>query len=231
MTTTGGQRGERYFFIMALILIAIVASGFGPSFLNQSTDDPLPILLYVHGAVFGAWFVLFAVQASLIGAGNVRLHMRLGAASIILAGTMVTLAVLVMKDAFAHGEFSIAGMSAETSMMFPVTDIVNFVIVYGLALTMRKTAPAHKRLMLMAGLLMIDPAVARLTIHLGAPAPVILLIELGLFASLIVYDLRTLRRAHWVSLLGLGLYIAALALKFTVAQTPWWAAFVTRVFG
>ena len=222
------RSGEQFFLMMGLVLMAIVIAGFlPPVFTRPGGVSALPILLHLHGAVFFAWFVLFCVQARLIGGGNVRLHMNLGKASMLVSGSMLVLGYLVLRGALAKPEFSIAGMPAAPSAMFPFTDMVNFTIAYGLALANRRVPAAHKRLMLLAGILIIDPAAARLVMTIGGPPPVILLVELALFAALIAYDVRTRRRPHWTSMLGLGLFVLAIVAKLTVAQTQGWASFVS----
>jgi len=229
---SGPKRGERFFLVMGLVSFAIVVAGFAPPvFTRPGGVLSIPLLLHVHGAVFVGWFVLFCVQAGLIGSGNVRLHRRLGGASIVLASAMVVLGYFVIRGAYSRPDWTIAGLSPTASVMFPFTDVVNFVIAYGLALANRRVPDAHKRLMLVAGILILDPAVARLITTVGAPVPVILLIEIALLGALLVYDMRTRRRPHWASLLGLGLFVAALAAKVTVARTAGWAAFVDAVFG
>ena len=223
---------NRFFLIAGLVLAAIVIAGFLPAAVSRPGGiGAIPLLLHVHGVVFFAWFALFVTQASLVGSGKVRQHMALGKASVLIAAAMVVLGYFVMRGAYAKPEFSIAGMSPAASLMFPFTDVVNFVIAYGLAIANRRTPDSHKRLMLLAGILIIDPAVARLVFTIGAPPPFILIIELALFLSLIGYDLATRRRPHWTSVLGVGLYFAALAAKMTVAQQPGWTAFVDAVFG
>ena len=225
-------RGERFFFIMGLVMIALIIAGFVPRGLMQPGGvTATPLLLHIHGAIFLSWFILFAVQARLIGAGNLRLHKRLGQLSVLLAATMFVVAYFVIRDAYSRPDFSIAGMPTATSIIFPFTDMVNFAIAYGLALANRGTPAIHKRWMLLAGILMMDPAAARIAGNLSAPPPLILLIELALFVALIVYDVRTRRRPSWATMCGLGLFFAALASKFTVAHTPAWANFVDAVFG
>jgi len=227
-----GSRGERFFFIMGLVLIALVLAGFVPfGLMRPGGITAVPPLLHVHGAVFLSWFVLFTVQAKLIGAGNLRLHKRLGQLSVLLALTMIVLAYFVMRHAYGRADFSIAGLPGATSIIFPFTDMVNFAIAYGLALANRGTPAIHKRWMLLTGILMIDPAVARIAITAGGPPPMILGIELALFVALIVYDMRTRRRPSWATVCGLGLYAAAMMSKFTVAHSPAWANFVEAVFG
>jgi hypothetical protein len=136
-----------------------------------------------------------------------------------------------MRHAHANPGFSIAGLPPVPSLMFPFTDMVNFSIVYALGVVNRRKPAAHKRFMLLAGLLMIDPAMARLVLNVGAPPPFILLAELGLFAALIVFDIRAHRKPHWVSLTGLGLWAAAMAAKLALAPSPAWANAVEALFG
>ena len=121
-------------------------------------------------------------------------------------------------------------MSGSASVMFPFTDIVNFAIAYSIALANRRNPAAHKRLMLLAGILMIDPAVARLVDTIGAPLPWIAILELALFGALIVYDLVTRRRPSWASLLGLALFALALLAKLAISQHPGWRSFADLLF-
>ena len=227
-----GSRGERFYTIMAASLLAVVVAGFFPgAFLRDGGVLALPALLHVHGAVFVGWFLLLVAQASLVRSGNIAMHRRLGASSVMLALAIVVLGYFVIRGAYLRPDWSIAGLDRSTSVVFPFTDIVNFVIAYSLALWHRRNAQAHKRLMLLSALLMIDPAVARLVGWLGLPVPAILAIELAFFAAIIVYDVRTRRRPHWATMLGLGLYVAALVAKFTIAHSSGWANLVDRLFG
>ena len=144
-----------------------------------------------------------------------------------------------MRSNSHHGDGIIIGaidqnqirLDVAVTMIFPVTDIINFSIAYSLAFYHRRNAAAHKRLMLISGLLMIDPAMARLVFAIGGPPPLILISELALFAAFIVYDWKKLGRPHWATLTGLGLFVVAMAAKFTLAATPEWRSFVDLLFG
>ncbi|MFP6806660.1 MAG: hypothetical protein VB957_05700 [Pseudomonadales bacterium] len=136
----------------------------------------------------------------------------------------------MMRAAFALPEFAIGKNSHIASMMFPTTDLINFSIAFVLGLVNRANGAAHKRLMLLAGILILDPAVARLIETIGAPFPFIPIIELGLFGLLIGYDMVRLKRPHWASLLGLGLFFAAMMAKLSIAKMPIWADIATLLF-
>lgn len=225
------RQGEQFFLVMGLVLLAIVIGGFvPPMFARPGGIASMPLLLHVHGLVFVSWFLLFCTQARLAGSGNIELHMRLGKASVLIAAAMIIMGYFVIRGAYANLDWNIAGMPGAASVMFPFTDILNFTIVYSLALAHRRNPAAHKRLMLLAGILIIDPAVARLVMTLGAALPMIAILELLLFAALFTYDVVTRRRPSWTSVLGIGLFAAALAAKLTVSQHPEWHSFVEFVF-
>ena len=116
-------------------------------------------------------------------------------------------------------------------MIFPFTDMVNFVVAYAVAIANRRVPAAHKRLMLFAGILIIDAAASRLVFSLGGTIPMLLGVHLMLLASVLIYDFRRLKRPHWATLLGIGLFSAALLTKMFVAPTAGWTTFADRVFG
>src|SRR5271169_5041599 len=86
------QRHERYFFWgMTILILATVLLGFGKTyFLAGMFRAPLPSwIIHVHGAAFTSWIVLLIVQTSLITAGRVDIHRRLGMIGFGLACAMV----------------------------------------------------------------------------------------------------------------------------------------------
>jgi hypothetical protein len=76
---------DHYFRTMSWVFLALVFIGFAPSFyLSFLVDEQplyprgLPWAYIVHGVVLTGWYLLFAVQSSLIASGNRTLHRRLG---------------------------------------------------------------------------------------------------------------------------------------------------------
>jgi hypothetical protein len=221
-----------FFLFMGALLTAIVLLGFIPPVLSKPNGAfSLPLLYHIHGMIFLSWFVLFSLQAYLVQGRYLRLHRQLGQCSIGVAIAMLITGYFMMRAAYALPEFVIGTNSHAASMMFPTTDLINFSIVFVLGFLNRAKPVAHKRLMLLAGILILDPAVARLVGTVGAPFAFIPIVELGLFVLLIGYDLVRLSRPHWSSLLGLALFFAAIAVKFTIAQTSEWANIAKMLFG
>ncbi len=223
--------GEPFFVSMGLLLFCIVVAGFGASVLSKSGGVwSLPLLYHVHGFIFLSWFLLFTLQANFVRNQRLRVHRTMGQLSSVLAIAMLVTGYFMMRAAYDIADFRIGTNSHDASMMFPVTDLVNFSIAFGLGLYHRTNAIAHKRLMLLAGILILDPAVARLVEAIGAPFMMIPVLELGLLLALLGYDVTRLRHPHWTSALGLGLWLSAMAAKLMLAQQPGWSEVAARLF-
>lgn len=224
-------RAERFYFFVTLAMIAIVFAGFGSAFavVPEIAFPPRASLIF-HGIVTLGWFVLTAVQASLIHRSQFDLHRTLGWASVALAILIVVTGYLTTASAAARPDWSINGRDPLASAIFPFFDLVTFSLFYALGVLNRKNGAAHKRLMALAGVMMIDPAAARLGgIVFGNPI-IILTIELGLLLAFIIYDLVSRRRPHWASLLGALVFLGCMGARFALAETEAWKSIARSLF-
>ena len=76
-----GDRFDNLFFSgVAVVILVSVFVGFAHSYyLAGMLKAPLPnLLVHIHGAVFSCWILLLIVQTSLVAAGRVDVHRRLG---------------------------------------------------------------------------------------------------------------------------------------------------------
>src|SRR4051812_6142975 len=95
--TLPGRRYDDFFFSgIAVLMLATVFVGFAPTYyLAGVFQAPLPNrLIHIHGAAFSCWMLLLITQTSLVSAGRVDIHRRLGVAGFLLACLMVVLGVL-----------------------------------------------------------------------------------------------------------------------------------------
>ena len=215
--STHARSGAPVFFWMAVLLVAIVVSGFSVlAFSRPGGPLETPVYLHFHGAVFLGWYVLLAVQARLIGAGQAALHKRMGLASLALALAIVVVGYFVVRFALLKPGKMIAGRPAIMGCVFPVWDIIDFTIAYALGFAARANSAVHKRFLLSAAILMIDPAMARLILTPGFPGSLSMVFVTALFGAMFGYVLIRLQRPHWASVFGLGLYAAAMTFKSNV---------------
>lgn len=223
---TTNPRSEPFFPLVTIVMIALIFAGFGSAF-AIIPDMPFPprAALIFHGGVTLGWFVLTVVQTILIRRTAFDLHRKLGWASIALAVLIVVTGYITTANAAARPDWSINGRDPLASTVFPFFDLVTFALFYTLGILNRKNRLAHKRLMVLAGVMMIDPAAGRLGgIVFGNPA-IIVGIELALLSAFFIYDWRTLRRVHWASVLGAIVFIGCMAARFALAETQAWHEF------
>lgn len=236
------QRAERRFYSgMALFMGLLVLVGFGPSFyfkfLGLSFPRPNPTLnplVIFHGVVFTLWTVVFVAQALLVNAGRRDVHRKLGVAG-------MALAVLMLPVMYVTAAAQVARANQP-----PFTDPLTWTAVPLLAVAFlapllwlgwrhsRRDLQAHKRLMLGAMIMVVQPAIGRLPL---APPTlmgfgILLAISWLLFIPLIQWDRHSLGRVHWATALGASLYAVSLALQqFFLAMPGSWARFAVHLPG
>ena len=236
---------RRFYLVFVVIIFAAVLLGFARSFYLRAWfgewvelhAPPEPYFL-LHGAIATAWFVALIAQSSLVSAGRVDLHRRLGALSMGLAAAVVVTGVAAAVIA-ARRPIGFIDVEAppQEFLAVPLLGLAQYVVLVALAYAQRRNAQAHKRLMLLASLSIISAAVIRwpFDIMFGpSPVPgytVSDLASLAFLLPLVAWDLMTLKRIHPVTLYG-GLALIAMVPVITLmSQTRWWLVFGNWVIG
>ena len=106
--STPPARFEHAFYGGAsLVLLALVAAGFAPTFFARdvATLGPLSSAVLLHGIAGTAWLLLFTCQIGLVATRHVAWHRRLGLVAAAVAVVFVASGVLVIADLErSHGE-------------------------------------------------------------------------------------------------------------------------------
>jgi len=177
-----------------------------------------------HGLLFSSWVILFLVQATLVAAGQSKLHRRLGVAAAGLAAIMVVTAP-PMAVALARRGLP-PGQPLEFLLVI-LTDVLLFGVLVGAGLYYRGRRETHKRFMVLAMVSMLPPGISRWPIAVTHPAPVIMGVMLVFLAAASIADLLARRRLNRVSLWGGVAVLVSLPLRFAVAQTAVWHSFAS----
>lgn len=218
---------------MAVAAAATVFAGFAPTYFLRglSAAPPLAPLLHVHGLVFTCWIALFVVQVLLVGARRTDIHRKLGIAGAVLAVSMLAIGYLAAVDSAKRGVTPLAGLSPLTFLAVPLGDLVVFAGLIGTGLYLRRRSEAHKRLMLLATIGLLTPAIARLP-FLGAGGPPAFFGLTDVFVlACIAYDRIGRGRVHPAFLWG-GLYLVlSQPLRLLVGSTDAWLALARRLTG
>jgi hypothetical protein len=166
VTRKGNNRFDRLFFSgMAVVILVSVLVGFAPTYYLAGIfkAPPLPnLLVHIHGAVFSAWILLLIVQIGLVSKGRVDLHRRLGLWGFGLACLVIVFGVLVATENLVRNYGDRNG-SIEFRAFYAVTlsDILMFSILAYFSFRNRFNPVAHKRLILIATLALLDAAYDR----------------------------------------------------------------------
>ena len=227
--TVSGRRHDHVFFsTMAALILATVFAGFARTYyLAGVFSAPLPSpIIHVHGAVFSTWILLLIAQTSLVTAGHVDLHRRLGVAGFALACIMFILGVLAGADGLRRG----IGRDPLAFYILSVQDMFLFPTLVYFAFRARTNPPEHKRLILLATIAIIPAAIARWPwdfVHRKPP------IAYGLsyifLALLVAYDLWSSRRIHRSTLWASAFIITIHAISDPIARTATWHSFARHV--
>jgi uncharacterized membrane protein YozB (DUF420 family) len=230
--TVTAKRQTRFFFSLALVMLAIVAAGFGPTlYLRPWFAAPNGRVLHpeqlVHGIVLTGWFTLFVAQSFLVNSGRTRTHMRVGIAGGVLAIAVVVSSLVTMREATQR--FAAAGIDLRTRVIpIIVSDfwvLVVFTLLVAAAVQFRRQVATHKRLMLLASVMLIGPALStvRPIGRLLVPyLPFLLLRPSVVFIAICIialgcFDLATKRRLEPATLWGSGALIAAVVITTIMA--------------
>ena len=231
--TTGKDR--RMYVWFAVLMPIIVLAGFARSYyLKGFFGFPaLPsLLVHLHGIVMTSWVVLFVTQVTLVATGRTRTHQRLGVFGAILAALIVIVGVLTAIAGAARG--ATPGPPALQFLAVPLFDMLAFAILVGTALySRRRRLDIHKRLMLLAAVNLLAPAISRIPLHLieaGGPLAFFGLTDLCLLAC-VGFDTIKNRRLHPAFLWGALLIIASQPLRLMLSGTDIWLRFATMLVG
>jgi hypothetical protein len=230
-----GRRYDRVFFlIMSLLILATVFLGFAHTYyLAGLIRAPLPSwIIHVHGAIFSTWIILLLVQTSLVSAGRVDLHKKLGLFAFGLTCVMVTFGLLAARNSLSRGFSPDPALDPRTFFIVPVTDMFMFATLIYFGWALRTNSAAHKRLMMIATVSLLDAAVARWPfayIHNGH-----VFADLTVFSFLFLmmfYDLWSTHKIHRATLWASIFVIVVEEIRIPIGMTHVWLRFADLVMG
>jgi uncharacterized membrane protein YozB (DUF420 family) len=216
---------ERRFFGAAALIAALIAFvGFAPTYyLKGAFGAPeLRALVHVHGLVMTLWVLLFFAQVSLVALRRVALHRRLGMAGAVLAAIVVIVGIATAIDSARRGVSP--GPPPLVFLAIPIGVALVFGVFVGAAVLLRRRSDWHKRLMLLASIAILTPAIARLPIEAVHAGGIVLFFALTdlLAIACAAYDAARNRRLHPAFGWGtLGLILAQVGMLVLAGSSVW----------
>ncbi len=225
---------ERRFYVAAAIgAILVVFAGFARTYYLKGVfgAPAIPELVHVHGIVMTSWFLLFLVQVGLVATRRTNIHRKVGVGGTVLAALMVTVSVATAISAARRGVSP--GPPPLVFLVIPLGDLLVFSILVAAGISLRKKLATHKRLMLMASMGILTPAIARIPLEFiatGGPLVFFGLTDLVILAVVAIDTVRN-RRLHPAFAWGALLVIASQPLRLMLGGTDVWMRFATWLVG
>lgn len=193
----------------------------------------VPVYVHVHGVVMLAWLALAVTQASLIRRNNLALHRRLGwigvalAVAVVVAGSFAGIRAVELhrQPPFFSPPYFLA--LTQVGILF-------FAAMIAAAVSRRRQTEWHRRLMLGAMVMIMEPALGRLL-----PMPLImpwgewlaLAFQLATLAIVVRHDRKMWGGVHPATLVAMLAVTLSHVVVETLARTPAWIALADRVAG
>jgi hypothetical protein len=225
---------DLFFSGMAAVILASVFVGFAHSYyLAGMFKAPLPnLLVHIHGAVFSGWILLPIAQTSLVAAGRVDLHRRLGLLGFALACLVVILGLVAATDSlgrhFATGE---AGMRVRAFYTVTLSTMLAFATLIYFAYRNRFNPAAHKRFILIATIAILDAAFQRWHVPVAwwGERAAALLCTVPLLLLIMGYDFWSSGKVHRATLWASVFVVVLQQVRDPIGHSAHWQAFALWV--
>lgn len=208
-TSTPSRKARYFFVIMSFLFLIIAAVGFIPSYQNMYAGVfPIHWLAHVHGALMTSWLLVFITQTLLAATGHLKFHRRLGLLSVVL-GILIWISMWIVSARALIGYNPPVDNFLFDVLLVQFYGIALFGLFFTWGILVRKNAAAHKRLLFLATLVLIQAGIDRIhwlpDLHLVLSSNFIYMD--ALLFTLFIYDWVTLRRIHKITRMGALFYI------------------------
>jgi hypothetical protein len=212
-----------FFTVMPGVIFLLVLAGFTRTLYARPVFHParIPPYLYFHGIVLTCWFAWAFVQSLLISAGKIASHRRSGAVGACFAVLVIVAALMASFGSVSRRGFDLNasasvignGIQGITVAQFYSgvvwgnnANVLSFALFIAGAVIYRRHPAIHKRLMVLASISILEPALARIARWPGfggEQGPFIPVVIWSLIAAIAIYDLISRKRLENVTAIAI----------------------------
>jgi hypothetical protein len=227
-------RQESFYQKMAAGLAVLILFAFGQFAARGFVDyRQAPLIVHIHGAAMVAWLGLLVVQSTLAQRMDLALHRRLGWFGLALVLAIPPLAIatcVTMLRAHAFPPF----FTPSFFLVLVTVESLAFSSLVVSAIAMRRRTDWHRRLMIGATIILLEPAFGRL---LPMPlmglwgewvAMVLQLVAVGIVAR---HDLSVRGKIHGATLVAGGMIVFTHVFDTLAAMAPPVVALAGSIYG
>ena len=223
-----------FYGAMSTMLSVSVLAGFSRTFYFRAAFDVprVPGYVLVHGGILTAWFAGLVIQTLLVRAGRADLHRRLGwwvGGTGLLVATVTGPVILSLAS-----QQTALGLTIDARIIrlvwLDLAILAAFVVFAATGILMRHRTAWHKRMMLLASISIVTPAVGRVwrlvpvlnerNALLTTNALVLCLVGLAL------HDVLSQRRIHPATLAGAAFLMGLRTVAVMIADSEMGRSFV-----
>lgn len=226
------MRPEVFWQRMAIGLALFIVFGF-LQFALRGFVDPVaaPFWVHLHGVLMLAWLGLLIVQPTLVSQGNFARHRQFGRIGGLLALFITCLGIFTGVASLMLNRFP-PFFSPPYFLALTVTESLVFGVMVAWAIRRRRATDWHRRLMIGATIIILEPALGRLLpIPLMGPwaEPAVALCQLVVVAIIASYDQRSRGAVHPATWAVAAIVIATRVSISLLSMAPPVIALATRL--
>jgi hypothetical protein len=191
-----------------MLISAAVFYGFVSEYIQFRAEYfPFPsLLVYIHAGLFFAWMLLLLIQASLVSGGSVAWHRRLGITGFFLLCCMPIVGALTLTAAIAHNRLP-PGFDPIVFYYDALASLIAFAVLAYFALRYRNIPQTHKRLILLATMVIGEAGVFRWPVRwIHEVSHGVAMVTYFFLFLIVLYDFSSRRKIHPATLWG-GLFV------------------------
>ena len=232
---SGDAPRPRVYLSAALVTTALAVVGFWPTYFGRivSGSVGVPSVIHLHAAVFITWLMLFVVQVVFAATGRIRLHMRVGRWVMAYGLIVICAGLMAISEGFTTRLATGDVFRAQRWLFGTLRDLVFFAPFLAAGWIYRRYPEIHKRLMIVATVILVLPAVSRMT-FLGTPVPLwkfMLVWPVPVYIAMI-HDFRTRKLVHPVYVIGIAAMLT-MRLVLPIGSSQLWqtaASWITAIY-
>jgi vacuolar-type H+-ATPase subunit I/STV1 len=154
------KKKNSFYLLIGIVGFLAVVVGFFTTYIRPSYNGKFiaPVIVHIHSAFAFSWILLFLVQTIAVKVRNFRLHITLGYFGLFIAlgivATMLPTGLFQVNRDLSKG----MGKTAVSQIVGIVTTALMFAILVAAGFAYRKKPKIHKRLLLLATIVLLWPA-------------------------------------------------------------------------
>lgn len=226
-------RGPSRFFVWTSLLLTLLAViGFSRSYyLKVFFGTPaLSGVIHVHALIMTSWLALLITQTLLISKGFIQWHRRVGVAGAVLAAVVIVVGM--------HATLAATQREVQHHVVGPfhfllalnAANLLTFGALVVAAIVYRFKADFHKRLMVLATLNLIAPALARIVLLFTHDPHAQIYFYYFCVIAFVAVDTVAHRRLHPACAWGALLTIVIFQASVQLVSSSFWLPFVNKAF-